>query len=58
VNASACVESVAAGGVRIVVASVATSLVVMVSPPPETDAVLVTLAGAFAATFTVRVIGG
>jgi len=53
-----CAESVAVGGVRIVVTSVATSFVVMVSPPPETVAVLVTLAGAFGATFTVRVIGG
>jgi hypothetical protein len=58
VNASACVESVAVAGVRIVVTSVATSLVVMLSPPPETVAVFVTLAGAFAATFTVSVIAG
>jgi hypothetical protein len=31
---------------------------VVVSPPPETDAILVTLEGALAATFTVSVIDG
>ena len=36
----------------------AVSLVAFSSPPPETVAVLVTLAGAFAATFTVCVITG
>lgn len=57
-KASECAESVAVGGVRIVVTSVATSSVVMVSPPPETVAVFVTLAGAFAATFMVSAIAG
>ena len=42
----------------IVVISFAVSLVVLVSPPPDTVAVLVTLAGAFAATLTVSVIAG
>jgi hypothetical protein len=49
-------ESAAVGGVEMFVVSAATSFVVTVSPPPETVAVFVTLAGAFAATFTVRVI--
>jgi hypothetical protein len=39
----------------IVVASLAVLLLVLVSPPPDTVAVLVTLTGAFAATFTVKV---
>src|SRR5947209_7131409 len=48
----------AAGGV-IVVTSLAVSLAVLISPPPETVAVFVTVGiGASAATFTVRVIGG
>ena len=34
------------------------SLALLVSPPPATVTVLVTLAGALAATFTVKVIGG
>ena len=41
-----------------VVTSLAVSLVVLVSPPPETVAVLVTEAGALLATFTVRVMAG
>jgi hypothetical protein len=41
-------------GCRIVVASVAPG--VFAAPPPETDAMLVSVAGAFAATFTVRAI--
>src|SRR5438132_739504 len=48
-------------GVRaglIVVASLAESLLVLVSPPPETVAVLVTDAAALLATFTVSVIAG
>jgi hypothetical protein len=32
------------------------AVAVAAAPPPETEAVLVTLAGALAATFTVRVI--
>src|SRR5947208_1678353 len=40
------------------VRSVTELLVVFSSPPPETVAVLVTLAGASPATFTVTVIGG
>jgi hypothetical protein len=42
----------------IVVASVAVLLLGLTSPPPETVAVLVTLAWMFAGTFTVSVIGG
>ena len=41
-----------------VVGSEAESLLVLVSPPPETVAVLVTLARALAATFTVSAIAG
>ena len=41
-----------------VVGSFAVSLLVFVSPPPDTVAVLVTLAGALDATFTVSVIAG
>lgn len=41
----------------ICVGSVAVSFEVSVSPPPETVAVLVTVAAALAATFTVKVIG-
>ncbi len=41
-----------------VVGSFAVLFAVMNSPPPETVAVFVTLAGAFAATLTVRVIEG
>ena len=41
-----------------VVGSLAVLLAVLVSPPPDTVAVLVTLAGALPATFTVRVITG
>jgi hypothetical protein len=40
------------------VGSLAALLPVFDSPPPETEAVLVTLAGALLATLTVRVIGG
>src|SRR5260370_742754 len=43
-------------GLPIRVASLAVLLAVLTSPPPDTVAVLVTLAGAAAATFTVRVI--
>jgi hypothetical protein len=42
----------------ITVTSVAVSLDVFCSPPPEIVAVLVTEAGAVAATLTVNVIGG
>ncbi len=42
----------------IVVGSLAVLLVEFASPPPETVAVLVTLAGALVETFTVRVMGG
>lgn len=42
----------------IVVESEAELLAVFVSPPPETDAEFVTLAGALAATFTVRTTTG
>jgi hypothetical protein len=38
--------------------SLAALFAVAVSPPPATVAVLVTLAGALLATFTVNVIGG
>src|SRR5437899_2668065 len=44
--------------VRIVVGSFAVLLPVLVSPPPETVAVLVTVTGALLATLTVRVMGG
>src|SRR5579859_1681058 len=44
--------------VLIVVTSLAVLLAGLTSPPPETVAVLVTLAGALAATFTVNVIAG
>jgi hypothetical protein len=47
---------VRSGGVLMVVVSLAVSLPVFVSPPPDTVALLVTEAGAFDATFTVRVI--
>ena len=40
------------------VTSVAASLPVLISPPPETVASLVTLAGAFRATLTVTVNAG
>ncbi len=40
------------------VGSLAVLFEVMNSPPPETVAVLVTLAGAFPATFAVKVIEG
>jgi hypothetical protein len=42
----------------IVVKSLAELLPVFVSPPPETDAVFVTLAGAVAETLTLSVIAG
>src|SRR5436189_19161 len=41
-----------------VVASLAESFPVLVSPPPDTEAELVTLAAALLATFTVKVIAG
>src|SRR5690349_8287565 len=40
------------------VGSVAVLLAALMSPPPDTVAVLVTLAGALAATFTASVMGG
>jgi hypothetical protein len=46
------------GAGLIVVRSVAESLAVFVSPPPDTVAVLVTLDAALEATFTVSVIAG
>ena len=45
-------------GTTTVVGSLAVLLVVLVSPPPETVAVLVTEEGALPATVTVRVIAG
>ena len=45
-------------GGTIVVGSLAASLVVLLSPPPETVAELVTLAGAVLDTFTVSVSAG
>ena len=48
---------VKSGGPLIRVRSAAVSFVVSVSPPPETVAVLVNDAGAFAATFTVTEMG-
>ena len=42
----------------IVVGSAAVLFAVFVSPPPETTAVFVTVAAAFAATLTVTWIGG
>ena len=45
-------------GAVMVVTSLAWSLLVLVCPPPDTTAILVTEAGAFAATFTVKVITG
>jgi hypothetical protein len=44
--------------VVIVVGSLAVSLLVFASPPPETVAVFVTLAGALPTTFTVSVMAG
>jgi hypothetical protein len=44
--------------VMIVVASLAVLLAALLSPPPETPAILVTVAGASDATFSVIVIGG
>ena len=49
--------TVRVGKATTVVGSSARSLAAFVSPPPETSARLVTLEGALAATFTVRVIG-
>jgi hypothetical protein len=49
---------VRSGGVLIAVVSVAVSLLVFVSPPPEAVAAFVTDAGALLATFTVKVIAG
>src|SRR5437773_11423507 len=49
---------VRSGGVLIVVRLLAVLFAVFVSPPPETVAVFVTLAGASLATFTVNVIVG
>src|SRR3989304_2004232 len=49
---------VRSGNWLIVVGSLAELLVVFVSPPPDTVAVLVTLEGALEATFTVRGIAG
>ena len=47
-----------AAGPEIVVGSLAESLVVFSSPPPDTVTLLVTAAGALGATFTVSVSGG
>ena len=47
-----------AGGTAITVTSLAVLLAVLVSPPPVTVAVFVTLGGALFATFTVNVIAG
>jgi hypothetical protein len=53
------VVAVAAGiNAPMVVASVALSFTVLLSPPPETAAVFVTLAAALLPTFTVKVIAG
>src|SRR5271166_6087054 len=49
--------TVRSGNCTIVVGSVAVSLDVLVSPPPDTVAVFVTLAGALDAAFTVTVRG-
>src|SRR5438046_2827659 len=49
---------VRSGSWLIVVASLAESLAVLVSPPPETLTVFVTLAGALLATVTLSVIAG
>jgi hypothetical protein len=46
------------GVVRIFVRSLAVSLVVRTSPPPETVAMLVTADAALLSTLTVSVIGG
>ena len=46
------------GAAAIVVRSLAPSFAVLVSPPPDTDAVLVTDAAALAETLTVNVIAG
>jgi hypothetical protein len=51
------VISASVGG-RTLATSVAVSLAVFVSPPPDTTAVFVTVAGAVTATETVIVIGG
>ena len=58
VNESVFTESEAVAGVRTVVTSLAVSFATMISPPPETVAEFVTLAGALGATVTVRVIAG
>jgi len=58
VKVSVFAERFAVGGVKMVVGFVAVSLAVLVSPPPDTTAMLLTLAGAFAATVTVAVIAG
>ena len=52
------VMAVGAAAGRIVVGSLAVLLAGLTSPPPETVAILVTLAAALAETFTVTVIGG
>jgi hypothetical protein len=49
---------VAAPNGLMVVESVAESLAVLVSPPPETDTELVTLAGALPATLSIRPLHG
>ena len=54
-----CVFAIVRSGPgTIVVGSLAVSLVASSSPPPDTVARLVTLAGAFPATLTVRMIDG
>jgi hypothetical protein len=52
------IAKVKSAGRVIVVTSMEVSLAVLISPPPETVAMLVTLAAAFAATLTVKVIAG
>jgi hypothetical protein len=59
VKLPACVfPTVTSGSPLIVVTSLALLFVVLLSPPPLTVAVFVTLAGAVLATFTVNVIAG
>lgn len=51
-------ERETAAGVVIVVANVKTSLETLISPPPETVAVVETLEGGLAATFIVTMMPG
>jgi hypothetical protein len=52
------VKSAGGAATLIIVTSFTPSFDVLVSPPPETDAMFVIDAAAFAATFTVTVIAG